>query len=114
MYTDAIQKRSRVTLSELKDHLRLNPEDKSENTILSRYLKGAKGAADDYCGNPFLNEDGTHRGIPEAIENWILQKASSLYNVRSTGLQQVQDQNLTITLTQEDKKLLKPHWKGWI
>lgn len=111
----AIQNRSTVTLAELKEHLRLLPSDTSEDVVLTRYLKGAKAAADSYCGNQFLKDDSTDDDIPEDVENWILQKASELFHIRSTRVSTATNDGAgTVTLSPDDKKTLHPHWKGWI
>ncbi len=78
---------SAIQLEDLKKHLRIEKEDKTEDDQLQRMLDAVKKKADKTCNNPFLESDGvTDRDIPEDVEMWILQVCERLYNFRANGL----------------------------
>jgi uncharacterized phage protein (predicted DNA packaging) len=109
----AIKERSRVDLELMKQHLRLDIEDTSEDDLIEFYLLGAKDAADNYCGNPFVDADGADRPIHPCVDVWIVRKVASVYTFRESVVKSVAAVGATgaITLTQQDRDDLFPGWK---
>lgn len=81
----AIVERSTVTLELCRNYAKVSGT--AEDETLEFLLKAAKEAADAYCGNEFLDEDGEELDIPAPIERWILQQVVRDFMNRSDGIQ---------------------------
>jgi hypothetical protein len=81
--------------------------------VLDAALKAAKRAADNYCNNPFLNDDNTPRAIPEDVEVWLLQFATRKVNVPEGNMSQESMQGVGVFRRDYDYNLmlgdLKPY-----
>lgn len=68
----AIQDRLTIDLDEVKEFLRIDESNTSFDVTLTTLIEASKQAADAYCQNEFLDDDGTELDIPAKVKFWCL------------------------------------------
>lgn len=83
----AIQDRLTITVTEMKDFLKITVTSSVDDSFLTSCIDSAKEQADFYCQNPFTVTDEigvvTEIAIPSSVKNAVMLIASTLFTERN-------------------------------
>ena len=106
----AISDRLELSVDEVKSFLREYDDSKEVNTLIKMLIEAAKQAADAYCNNPFLDENGEEMPIPTVIKLWCLKWIARNYERRASGLVSEQVSGIgSVSWGEEDYSELHPY-----
>jgi uncharacterized phage protein (predicted DNA packaging) len=80
----AVYDRLIVTLTEMKNYLRVSHEEDDE--YIADLINAAKEDADNYLNNPFEDSEGEELDIPATVKRWVMARVARQYERRVEGL----------------------------
>jgi len=80
----AVYDRLIVTLTEMKNYLRVSHEEDDE--YIADLINAAKEDADNYLNNPFEDAEGEELDIPLTVKRWVMARVARQYERRVEGL----------------------------
>ncbi|MDD3092381.1 MAG: head-tail connector protein [Methanoregulaceae archaeon] len=80
----AVYDRLTITLTEMKNYLRVSHEEDDE--LITDLVNSAKEDADNYLNNPFEDADGEELDIPSTVKRWVMGRVARMYERRIEGL----------------------------
>lgn len=80
----AVYDRLIVTLTEMKNYLRVSHEEDDE--YIADLINAAKEDADNYLNNPFSDAEGEELDIPLTVKRWVMARVARQYERRVEGL----------------------------
>lgn len=80
----AVYDRLIVTLTEMKNYLRVSHEEDDE--YIADLINAAKEDADNYLNNPFEDAEGEELDIPSTVKRWVMARVARQYERRVEGL----------------------------
>ena len=80
----AVYDRLIITLTEMKNYLRVSHEEDDE--YIADLINAAKEDADNYLNNPFEDSEGEELDIPATVKRWVMARVARQYERRVEGL----------------------------
>jgi len=80
----AVYDRLIITLTEMKNYLRVSHEEDDE--YIADLINAAKEDADNYLNNPFEDSEGEELDIPMTVKRWVMARVARQYERRVEGV----------------------------
>jgi hypothetical protein len=90
---------STITVDTIKQALRIDSDDNSNDVVLGFILAGVKDMADMYLQRPsFIEpESGLSQPLPAPVELWVLQTSTRHFEQRQNGVTKVDIKDAQVT-----------------